>query len=223
MSTLNLDKRLCPEYNVVMTKKILVTAFEPFAGRSLNPALEVLAKLDASAFKGRRLYREKLPVSGRAVGGRLAALLLKLKPDYLISLGLAAGETGIRVERFALNIQDYGIRDNAGYRPEGRKIAADGPGAYFVNSEPLKLAAAALRAGAPAYVSNHAGAYVCNNLMYEAMHLITTGGLGTKFAFLHLPLTTEMALLEKQGRALPPSLPLALLVKAVEAAIKAVK
>jgi pyroglutamyl-peptidase len=206
-----------------MTKKILVTAFEPFAGRKINPALEVMAKLKPSSFKDCRLYRAKMPVSGKAVGGRIAALISKIKPDHLISLGLAAGETGIRVERFALNIQDYGIKDNSGYRPEGKKIAANGPAAYFVNADPLKLATAARKAGVPAYVSNHAGAYVCNHLMYEAMHAITTGCLKTKFAFFHLPLTTEMALLETQGRGVPPSLPLALLAKAVEAMIKEIK
>ncbi len=55
------------------------------------------------------------------------------------------------------------------------------------------------------------------------MHAIETGGWKTRFAFIHLPLTTEMAAQEKPGRAVPPSLPLAALVKAAEAAIKAVK
>ena len=201
-------------------KKILVTAFEPFAGRKVNPALEVMKRLKSADFKGRRLCRETLPVSGKAVALKLPALLARLKPDLVVSLGLAAGETGIRVERFALNIQDYGIKDNAGSMPEGKKIKAAGPAAYLVSADPLKLAAAARRAGAPAYVSNHAGAYVCNNLMYEALHALA-GATGTKFAFIHLPLTTEMALLEKPGKAIPPSLPLALLVKAVTAIIKA--
>ncbi len=210
------------EYNIIMKKKILVTAFEPFAGRKINPSLQVLAALKPAAF-GCSLYREKLPVSGKAVENRIKALVSRLKPDFLVSLGLAAGETGIRVERFALNIQDYGIKDNSGYMPEGDKIDEKGPAAYFVNTDPLKLAAAARKAGAPAYVSNHAGAYVCNHLMYAAMRSIGAAGLKTKFAFIHLPLTTEMALLEKPGRGIPPSLPLSLLVKAVEAAIKAIK
>ncbi|MBI4351364.1 MAG: pyroglutamyl-peptidase I [Elusimicrobia bacterium] len=205
-----------------MPKTILVTAFEPFGGRKRNPALEVMAGLKPAAFPGCRLYREKLPVSGRAAGPALRELLSKVKPDLLVSLGLAAGEAGLRVERFGLNILDYGIKDNKGWLPEGRKIKADGPAAYFVNTDPIKLAAAARKTGIPAHVSNHAGAYVCNTLIYEAMHAITTGGFGTKFAFLHLPLTTEMAQEEKAGRA-SPSLPLPALVKAVEAAIKAVK
>jgi pyroglutamyl-peptidase len=205
-----------------MKRKVLITAFEPFAGRRANPAIAVMDGLRPSGFKNCRIYKEKLPVSGRVVGRRLRGLLARIRPDCVVSLGLAAGEASIRVERFALNIQDYGIKDNSGYRPSGRKIYKDGPAAYFVNSDPVKTAAAARKTGIPAYVSNHAGAYVCNHLMYEAMHAIAADGGGTKFAFIHLPLTTEMTVLEAPGRAIPPSLPLAALVKAVEAAVRAV-
>jgi len=204
-----------------MRTKILVTAFEPFAGRALNPALEVLNKLGPGAFRNCTLSKAKLPVSGRAVGGQLAALIARTRPDCLVALGLASGETSVRVERFALNIQDYAIKDNSGYQPAGKKIKEEGPAAYLVSSDPAKTAAAVRRAGIPAYVSNHAGAYVCNHLMYEAMHAITAGNRKTKFAFVHLPLATEMAVKEKPGKSVPPSLPLALLVKAAEAAIKA--
>jgi pyroglutamyl-peptidase len=203
-----------------MKKKILVTAFMPFAGRKSNPALEVMKRLRPALFKNCRLYKEKLPVNGKVVGRRISGLLSDINPDCVVSLGLAAGETAVRVERFALNIQDYGIKDNSGYQPKGLRINPEGPAAYFVNSDPARLAAAVRKVSVPAYVSNYAGAYVCNHLMYTAMDAITSGKLPARFAFIHLPLTTEMAALEKQGRATPPSLALDILVKAVDAIIK---
>ena len=166
-----------------MAKTILVTGFEPFGGRGENPSLQVLARLKAPA--GARLLKARLPVSGRAVGPRLAALIARHKPDLVVSLGLAAG-----------------------------------PAAYFVTTDPLKLAAAARRAGAPAYVSNHAGGYVCNTLMYRALAELNAAGCGARYAFIHIPVSTEMALKEKPGKNISPSLPLNLLVKAVGAAIK---
>lgn len=201
-----------------MAKKILVTAFEPFGGRSDNPTLRVMAALRAPA--GARLFRARLPVEGRAVGKKIEALLSRLKPDLVVSLGLAAGDTAIRVERFGLNIADYAIKDNAGWRPEGEKLDPDGPASYLVTIEPLKLAAAARRAGAPAYVSNHAGGYVCNTLMYRAIRAIDRAGLKTKYAFIHIPVSTEMALKEKPGKNISPSLPLSLITSAVQSAIK---
>lgn len=201
-----------------MAKKILVTAFEPFGGRDENPTLRVMAALKAPA--GARLFRARLPVEGRAVGKKIETLLTRLKPDLLISLGLAAGEAAIRVERFGLNIADYRIKDNAGWAPEGEKLEPSGPEACAVTIDPLRLAAAARRAGAPSYVSNNAGGYVCNTLMYRAMRAIGKSGLGTRYAFIHVPVSTEMALKEKPGKNISPSLPLALITKAVQSAVK---
>ncbi|OGR42682.1 MAG: hypothetical protein A2X35_01655 [Elusimicrobia bacterium GWA2_61_42] len=202
-------------------KRLLLTAFEPFAGRGTNPALEVMARLKPAAFCGWQLHKAKLPVSGKAVSRLVPALLARLKPEVMISFGLAAGEASVRIERFALNIQDYAIKDNAGYMPEGKLIRPEGPAAYFVGTDPLKLAAAVRRAKVPAHVSNYAGAYVCNHLMYEALHAVSAQALQTRFAFIHLPLTIEMALPEKSGKAILPSLPLDALVRAAEAAVKA--
>lgn len=199
-------------------KKILVTAFEPFDGRSENPTLAVLARLKAPG--GTRLHKARLPVSGRAVGEKIEGLLARVKPDLVISLGLAAGEAALRVERFALNIADYRGKDNAGWQPEGLPLDQAGPAAYFVTLDPLKLAAAARRAGAPAYVSNHAGGYVCNTLMYRALRAIEGSGRTARYAFIHIPVSTEMALKEKPGPKVSPSLPLALMTAAVQAAIK---
>ena len=203
-------------------KKVLLTAFEPFGGRGFNPALQVMAAIKPAAFRNLRLYKAALPVSGKAIGPKIRSLIDGLKPDYIVSLGMAEGEAAVRVERFALNIQDYRIKDNDGWRPEACLIQPAGPAAYFVNCDTARLAAAIARAGVPVYISNHAGAYVCNNLMYEAMHAISAAGLKTKFAFIHLPLTTGMAAAEK-GRAIQPSLPLDLLVKAAAAVIKGIK
>ncbi|HNT98411.1 MAG TPA: hypothetical protein PKK31_09120, partial [Elusimicrobiales bacterium] len=203
---------------IAMAKKILVTAFEPFGGRTDNPTLRVLAALKAPP--GARLLKARLPVEGRSVGKKIETLLARLKPDFVLSLGLAAGEAAIRVERFGLNIADYGIKDNAGWSPDGEKLDPSGPAAYFVTVDPLELAAACRRAGAPAYVSNHAGGYVCNTLMYRAMRAIERSGLRTRYAFIHIPVSTEMALKEKPGKNISPSLPLALMTAAAQTAIK---
>lgn len=202
-------------------KTLLITAFEPFAGRGCNPAMEVMSRLKAASFRGWRLRKALLPVTGEAVGRLAPELLARHRPEVMVSLGLAAGEAAVRIERFALNIQDYPIKDNAGRTHMGRRIKPQGPAAYFTSSDPFKLAAAVRRAKVPARISNYAGAYVCNNLMYEALHAIAVQDLPTRYSFIHLPLTTEMALQEAPGKPIPPSLPLAALVRAAEAAIKA--
>lgn len=43
------------------------------------------------------------------------------------------------------------------------------------------------RAGIPAFVSNTAGTFVCNQLMYGVLHTIATEGMAAKAGFIHVP------------------------------------
>lgn len=186
-------------------KKILVTAFEPFGGRSTNPSLLIQKALPASVY-GCSVLKEIIPVSGREAGEKIRELLQEHKPDIVLSFGLAAGETAVRIERFGLNIKDYGIKDNSGERPAGERICDSGPAAYMVSIPPEKIVEALLERNIPAYASSHAGTYVCNTLIYEAMRAIDEFGLDTKYIFVHFPLSTEEAIAEKPVR-FPPSMP----------------
>jgi len=202
-----------------MGKKILITAFEPFGGMPVNTSQEVLSLLPRE-INGVELYKQILPVSHEAAEIAGSALC-RVAPDAALSLGLAAGDTCVRVERIAVNIADYGIPDNAGLMPEGGKIIPSGPAAYFLNSDPGVLLKAIESSGTPAYISNHAGTYVCNYLMYSLSDLISERYPLVKYGFIHLPVCTEALLGQEGGRKKTPSLPIKMLEAAVEAAAAA--
>jgi hypothetical protein len=75
----------------------------------------------------------------------------------VVHLGLAEGRARLALERVALNVMDYRIPDNAGYRAEGEPCATDGPAAYFASLPLPEMLAALTAEGIPAYVSNTAG------------------------------------------------------------------
>ena len=68
-------------------------------------------------------------------------------------------------------------------------------------------------AGVPSELSNSAGTYVCNHLLYCVLH---HAGPGVRAGFIHVPCIPEQT--EGTDR---PSLPLAQLVTALEAAVSA--
>ena len=68
-------------------------------------------------------------------------------------------------------------------------------------------------AGVPSELSNSAGTYVCNHLLYCVLH---HAGPGVRAGFVHVPCIPEQT--EGTDR---PSLPLAQLVTALEAAVSA--
>lgn len=199
-------------------KKILVTAFEPFGGRSTNPSLFIQKALPAS-ISGCKVLKAVIPVSGSEAGEKIRELLRKHRPEIVLSFGLAAGETAVRIERFGLNIKDYGIKDNSGAQPAGEKICSDGPAAYAVSIPPEKIVEALLKKNIPAYASSHAGTYVCNTLIYEAMRAIEELKLNSKYLFVHFPLSTEKTVAEKPVK-FPPSMPEKMLKEAGKIILK---
>jgi pyroglutamyl-peptidase len=135
----------------------------------------------------------------------------------VLCLGQAGGRSHVSVERVAINVDDARIADNSGASPVDEAIAANGPAAYF-STLPIKAMAVAMRgAGVPALVSNSAGTYVCNHLMYGVLHFLAASNTPARAGFIHLPYAEEQVM-DKPGIA---AMSIATMVKGVEAAIAA--
>lgn len=198
------------------TAKILLTGFTPFGGESVNPALEAV-KLVKSPLPEIALIKLEVPTVFARSGELVTAAMDKYLPDAVICVGQAAGRSAVTPERIAINVDDARIPDNDGAQPVDKPIAADGPAAYFATL-PIKAVVQAIRAaGVPAEVSNSAGTYVCNHLMYAVLHHTATDHPGTHAGFIHVPCIPEQTV----GKNIP-SLPLDRIVVALEAAITAV-
>ena len=175
-----------------MKKKILLTSFDPFGGEAKNSAEEACKKLSIEDDRI-ELYRQTLPtVFGKSVD-LICRTIDALQPDAVILLGQAGGRKGITPERVAINIADASIEDNAGNRPTDEPNVAGGPAAYF-STLPIKAIVSALNEkGITASVSNTAGTFVCNHLMYCTLHHLTLMGSSAIAGFIHLPYLPEQA------------------------------
>jgi len=195
---------------------VLVTGFEPFGGEASNPSWEVCERL-AREIAGHRVETCLVPCAFGAALDVVADAIERHRPALVLSLGQAGGRSAIGIERVAINVDDARIADNAGAQPVDEPIAADGPAAHFA-TVPVKAMAAAIRqAGVPAEVSNTAGTFVCNHLMYGVLHFIAARGHAARAGFIHVPYAEEQVL-DKPGVA---SMSVASMVKAVEAAVTA--
>jgi len=167
-------------------RKILVTAFDPFGGESVNPALAAVMQLP-DEMDGISIIKKELPTAFGRGGDILRSILDEEKPDAVISVGQAGGRAGITIERVAINIDDARIPDNDGIKREDTPIEPTGPAAYF-STLPIKAIVGALQdAGIPAAVSDSAGTFVCNHVMYTALHYAALKQPGLKAGFVHIP------------------------------------
>ena len=198
---------------------VLVTGFEPFGSHAVNPSQELVKLLD-----GRRIGRcavagTVLPVHHSEAARHMSALLGELQPVAVVHLGLAEGRARLGLERVALNVMDYRIPDNAGYRAEGEPCVPEGPAAYFASLPLPEMLAALVGEGVPAYVSNTAGTFLCNQTLYRTLHEIATRELTTRAGFVHLPLLPSMV---AAGNLDQPSMDLPLMLRGVETLLRVV-
>ncbi len=171
--------------------KLLLTAFEPFGGDTVNPAWEAVQALDAP--EGIRVVKLQVPtVFGKAAETVLSAVRREY-PDAVVCVGQAAGRAVLTPERVAINCRDARIPDNAGQAPTDEPVIPGGPAAYF-STLPLRAMVSAIRAaGVGAEISNTAGTFVCNDLMYGLLHGLAREFPGVRGGFIHVPCLPEQA------------------------------
>lgn len=173
-------------------KRLLLTGFEAFLDHSINPTEMIIEKLNGQQINEYQIIGEVLPVEFSKSGTMFTALLKKHQPDAVISLGLAAGRDRITPERIAINCND-GPVDNLGYKPNGEKIFDNAPDGYFSKLPINSIVESLKKNGLPAKISNTAGAYLCNNVMYHGLHYFAEQEQDVPSGFIHIPASHQLA------------------------------
>lgn len=198
---------------------VLVTGFEPFGGETVNPSWEVVSQLEGSIIDHCRVVTRQLPcVFGESLSV-LNAAIDELNPAVVIAVGQAGGRVDVTVERVAINVDDARIPDNRGQQPIDVAIVPGGPAAWF-SRLPIKATVAAMRErGIPASVSQTAGTFVCNHVMYGLLHKISENA-DVKGGFIHIPYLPEQAAAHPGAPSMAAQTVKAALVVAIEVALR---
>ena len=196
--------------------KVLVTGFDPFGGEKLNPALEAIKSLP-SEIQGVEVRWLEVPTVFYKSAKILEEEIRIYQPDIVLCIGQAGGRKGLTPERVAINQDDARIPDNEGNQPIDLPIRQDGAPAYF-SSLPIKAMVQAIKKeGLPASVSNTAGTFVCNHLMYQVLYLVEKEFPTIKAGFMHIPYMMEQVI----DKPNTPAMDLVDIVRGIEAAIRA--
>jgi pyroglutamyl-peptidase len=166
---------------------VLLTGFAPFGGESVNPSWQAVSVLGA---RRDDVAAVELPCEFAASLPALRRAIEEHAPELVVCVGQAGGRLDVTPERVAVNLIDARIPDNAGAQPVDVPVVPGGPAAYFTTL-PVKACVAAIRAaGVPASVSHTAGTYVCNQVFYGLMHLLSTLP-DVRGGFVHVPFSPE--------------------------------
>lgn len=197
--------------------KILITGFDPFGGEEINPALEAVKLIDSHKFAADIIKLEVPTVFGQSIE-HVAQKIREVEPDVVLAIGQAGGRAAITPERVAINLDDARIPDNVGKQPIDVVINETGAPAYFATI-PIKAMVEAVRSvGVPAAVSNTAGTFVCNHLMYGILDMLQAEYPSARGGFVHVPFIPEQVVHNPSQ----PSMGLQDIVRGLEASLQAI-
>ena len=99
---------------------------------------------------------------------------------------------------------------------QGEPCVPGGPAAYFATLPLAAILAALTAEGIPAYLSNTAGTYLCNQTLYGTLHAVSGRPRPPRVGFLHFPLLPSMVAASGLEQ---PSMDFPLMLRAVEVAL----
>ncbi|HMA68554.1 MAG TPA: pyroglutamyl-peptidase I [Candidatus Mcinerneyibacterium sp.] len=198
-------------------KRILLTGFDPFGGEKINPATKVVKKFNKKEINGFKIETLEIPTVYKKSIKKTIKKIEQINPEIVISIGQAGGRFDISIERVAINIDDYRIEDNEGNQPVDKPINPKGENAYFSNLPVKNIVKKIQEKDIPAIVSNSAGTFVCNHVMYGVLDYIYKNNLDIKAGFIHIPYLPSQVVDKKKK----PSMSLDTVKRGLELAIKA--
>ncbi len=221
VDTDSIDKSIQDQEEPQMAN-VLLTGFEAFGNTPTNPAELVARALDGTVVGEAEIVSRIVPNVFFESIDFVCAAIAEVQPELVIMLGEYGGRAMITVERLAQNFNDgtrYQLADNAGNVLQGQPTVTDGPAAYYTTL-PLRAMVKAMRAaGIPSDISDAAGTFCCNHLMYGVLHHISKEQMPIRAGWIHLPCLPNVAALDENLGA--PSMSVETSVAGVKAGIQA--
>lgn len=203
-----------------MAKHVLITGFEPFGGERVNPSEMVARSLENRMISGRSVAVRVLPVETRNIRERMEQAMVQEDPDVVICLSQMGGRPALSLERIAVNVLDFDTPDNVGVMRKSDSIARGGSEARLSNLPFERIIEAWQANGVPGYLSNSAGTFVGNQVLYETLALSDQSHSPVVAGLVHLPYLPVQAI--AAGAQSTPSMSLDMMKRGLEILIETI-
>lgn len=177
-------------------KKLLISGFKPFAELKTNPTEQLVKDISEVTSSEYHFETVVLPVSYQKAFVTLKKQIDLFKPEMVIATGVAAQRQYICIERVAINCESTSLADNDGRQVYNKKIDPNGPDGLFTNWPLDKLQQLCLLHPEVLKISNTAGTYVCNSVMYQL--LLDAKANDYQAGFVHFPFPNQESHLQQR-------------------------
>ncbi len=171
-------------------RSVLLTGFGPFPGVAENATARLVPELAlraAATFPAYTFHHDILETAWGAAPERAAYLVATLQPMLALHFGVAREARGFQIERTAQNVCRIAA-DAAGCLPSAAQLDSAGPHARTSGIDAVALALRLEALGYPASVSEDAGAYLCNAVLYHSIAAAEAlAPSACRAGFIHIP------------------------------------
>jgi pyroglutamyl-peptidase len=169
--------------------KVLLTGFGPFPGVARNESSSLvkwLARRARSAIPSYRFVAAVLPTEWVLAPQVLAELYDRHDPVLALHFGVATIKHGFRIETEARNFR-RASPDATGCLPATSKVTEDGVEVRTVTIDAPSIATDLSAKGYAVSLSDDAGGYLCNAVLFHSLILAEGRGGGCPVGFVHIP------------------------------------
>lgn len=166
--------------------RVLLTGFDAFPGVQFNATsklVPLLAQRAGEQHPSCHFTCDVLPVTWRGGPDRASKLIAETDADVILHFGVSDCAKGFVIETLARNSCVAAI-DAEGSLPALELIDLDGPDSRRSTFPGNEIVMRLGGAGLPAELSENAGSYLCNAVLYHTLSNVRQGVLA---GFVHLP------------------------------------
>lgn len=193
---------------------LLLTGFEPFGKYTINPSGIIAQEFNGKLFFNLKVFGKTIPLRYERINNIIVEYIKEINPSFIINMGQAT-RPSIAFERVAVNIASCTRSAyNCGSKPNEATLIDGGAPAYFTTLPIQQLTKHLSSNRIPCYISDSAGTFGCNQIMYSTLHF--TYESCVRAGFIHLPLLPEQVIETPQS----PSMSLDLMKKGIKLVIE---
>ncbi len=197
-----------------MSKKIILTGFEPFGGSEVNPSIVACQDFNKKIIDGYKIKAIEIPLRYHEIKNIIERILTEEKPEIVICTGQSSRSV-ISLERIAINIASLEKSAySCGTKPIDEILEDNGKEGYFSTLPIRKIKERLEENKIPCEISNSAGTFGCNQIFYHLMQFINNYEINIPAGFIHVPSLPEQVIGKNA-----PSMTLELITHALEIAI----
>lgn len=168
---------------------VLLTGFGPFPGAEHNASAHLASRLAAAAarvFPDATFQSHVLPVDWSKAPEKLSAVVSDVRPNLVLHFGVSARAKGFVLERTAVNAVAT-IEDDSGEKPVAPRLVSGGRATRRSTLPMARIHARLSQANLPVKLSDDAGRYLCNAILYHSLAVSRSPPHRYRTGFIHIP------------------------------------